>query len=179
MLEKFLVLLERFVVAHELIAANSSKTPAITVVPLSEGTVAELKRTSGKLTGGALEAGPKEPPVEGENVIDTPAAEEKPKRKKAAKPAPEPEADDLADEPEPEEKKPVKKEVDLTPLRDEIKQIAKHIAAGESDKCADLFDELLEDYGVRTVTKLSDDDVVKFHTDAKALVVKYYDVEED
>ncbi len=28
MLEKFLVLLERFVVAHELIAANSAKRPA-------------------------------------------------------------------------------------------------------------------------------------------------------
>ncbi len=177
MLDKFLVLLERFVVAHELIAANSAKAPAITVEPLSDATVAELKRTSGKSTGGD-KAESKELPVEGENVIDTPAAEEKPKRKKAAKPAPEPEADDLADD-EPEEKKPAKKEVDLTPLRDEIKQIAKHIAAGESDKCADLFDELLEEYGVRTVTKLSDEDVVKFHTDAKTLVAKYYDVEED
>lgn len=178
MLEKFLVLLERFVVAHELIAANSAKAPAITVVPLWEETVAELKRTSGKSTGGALEVGPKELPVEGESVIDTPAAEEKTKRKKAAKPAPGPEADNPADN-EPEEKKPAKKEIDLTPLRDEIKQIAKHIAAGESDECADLFDELLEDYGVRTVTKLSDEDVVKFHTDAKTLVAKYYDVEED
>lgn len=164
MLEKFLVLLERFVVAHELIAANSARV-----------TVTE---TVGDVSVSRTE--PKELPVEGESVIDTPAAEEKPKRKKAAKPAPEPEAYDLADdEPEPEEKKPAKKEVDLTPLRDEIKQIAKHIAAGESDKCADLFDELLEEYGVRTVTKLSDEDVVKFHTDAKTLVAKYYEVEED
>lgn len=174
MLETFIKLLERFVVAHELIAANSARV-----------TVTE---TMGNLSVSRTE--PKELPVEGESVIDTPAAEEKPKRtrgesikvaaeatkKKATKPAPEPEADDLADE---EEKKPAKKEVDLTPLRDEIKQIAKHIAAGESDKCADLFDELLEEYGVRTVTKLSDDDVVKFHTDAKTLVAKYYDVEED
>lgn len=162
MLDKFLVLLERFVVAHELIAANSARV-----------TVTE---TMGNLSVSRTES--KELPVEGESVIDTPAAEEKPKRKKAAKPAQEPEADDLADD-EQEEKKPAKKEVDLTPLRDEIKQIAKHIAAGESDKCADLFDELLEDYGVRTVTKLSDDDVAKFHTDAKTLVAKYYDIEED
>lgn len=160
MLDKFLVLLERFVVAHELIAANSARVI--------------VTETMGNLSVSRTE--PKELPVEGESVMDTPAAEEKPKRKKAAKSAPEPEADDLADE---EEKKPAKKEVDLTPLRDEIKQIAKHIAAGESDKCADLFDELLEEYGVRTVTKLSDDDVVKFHTDAKTLVAKYYDIEED
>lgn len=162
MLDKFLVLLERFVVAHELLAISTrdlahNKTNAEIA---QHAAVAELT---------------KETPAE----VEQPAAEEKPKRKKAAKPAPEPEADDLADEPAPEEKKPAKKEVDLTPLRDEIKQIAKHIAAGESDKCADLFDELLEDYGVRTVTKLSDEDVVKFHTDAKTLVAKYYDVEED
>lgn len=161
MLEKFLVLLERFVVAHELLAISTrdlahNKTNAEIA---QHAAVAELT---------------KETPAE----VEQTAAEEKPKRKKAAKPAPEPEADDLADD-EPEEKKPAKKEVDLTPLRDEIKQIAKHIAAGESDKCADLFDELLEDYGVRTVTKLSDEDVVKFHADAKTLVAKYYDVTEE
>lgn len=162
MLEKFLVLLERFVVAHELIAISArdlahNKTDAEIA---QHSAVAELvKETQAE-------------------VVAQPADGEKQKRKKAAKPAPEPEADDLADD-EPEEKKPARKEVDLTPLRDEIKQIAKHIAAGESDKCADLFDELLEEYGVRTVTKLSDEDVVKFHTDAKTLVAKYYDVEED
>lgn len=162
MLDKFLVLLERFVAAHELLAVSTrdlahNKTDAEIA---KHAAVAELS---------------KETQAE---VVEQPAAEEKPKRKKAAKRAPEPEADDLADD-EPEEKKPAKKEVDLTSLRDEIKQIAKHIAAGESDKCADLFDELLEEYGVRTVTKLSDEDVVKFHTDAKTLVAKYYDVEED
>lgn len=174
MLEKFLVLLERFVVAHELIAANS----AANTIKIAASNIEQFHENTK----------PKELPVE---VVEQPAAGDKQKRtrgesikiaadatkKKAAKPAPEPE-DDLADD-EQEEKKPAKKEVDLTPLRDEIKQIAKHIAAGESDKCADLFDELLEDYGVRTVTKLSDDDVAKFHTDAKTLVAKYYDVEED
>lgn len=168
MLEKFLVLLERFVVAHELIAANSAKSKSV-----GELTV-DVTTTGLEAVNTSLEEAKKE--------LEQSAAEEKPKRKKPAKPAPEPEADDLADDladNEPEEKKPAKKEVDLTPLRDEIKQIAKHIAAGESDKCADLFDELLEDYGVRTVTKLSDEDVVKFHTDAKTLVAKYYDVEED
>ncbi len=155
MLEKFLVLLERFVVAHELIAANSARV-----------TVTE---TVGNLSVSRTE--PKELTVEGEEVIDTPAAEEKPKRKpKATKPTPEPE-DDLADEPE--EKGP-----DLSVLRDEIKMMAKHVAAGESDKCADLFDELLEEFEVRTVPKLADDQVEDFHKQAKALVSKYYKVED-
>lgn len=170
MLDKFLVLLERFVVAHEIIAKtnaerkNNSEEIRFAV---AEAAVEAIKSNSAPI---------KELPVEGESVIDTPAAEEKPKRKKAAKAEPVPE-DDLADE-EPEEKKPAKKEVDLTPLRDDIKVMAKHIAAGESDKCADLFDELLEEYGVRTVTKLPDDVVAKFHKDAKALVAKYYDIED-
>lgn len=174
MLEKFLVLLERFVVAHELIAANSVRKPADI----------EIKNA---LTEGLSENGGirvvikenKELPVEGEDVIDTPAAEEKPKRSdalnrkpKAAKkePAPEPE-DDLADEPE--EKGP-----DLTLLRDEIKMMAKHVAAGESDKCADLFDELLEEFKVRTVPKLADEQVEDFHKQARALVAKYYQIED-
>lgn len=165
MLEKFLVLLERFVVAHELIAANSTKT-------------AELVREDlGKaFPGGRNAADDKELPVEGEAVIDTP-------KKSKAKPAPEPE-DDLDDE-EPEEVKPkrgrAKKEPkapDLAELRAEIKSMAKAIAAGESDECADLFDEMLEDFKVTTVNKLADEDVVEFHKEAKALVAKYYEIED-
>lgn len=174
MLDKFLVLLERFVVAHELIAANSTK-------PKYEGPLTGEQPVSG---------GVKELPVEGEDVIDT----------KPAKAKPEPE-DDLDDE-EPEEKpkrkprqaKPKEgvepsdiktktpsaknKEVEIVALREEIKTIAKAIAAGDSDECADKFDELLEDYKVRTVTKLADEDVEAFHKDATKLVGKYYEVEE-
>lgn len=159
MLDTIIKLLERFVVAHELIAANSAKQTLVEkvgeVIRAEERSIAEAP----------------EVPVEGEDVIDTPAAEEKPKRKpKAAKPAPEPE-DDLADEPE--EKGP-----DLSVLRDEIKMMGKHVSAGESDKCADLFDELLEKFKVRTVPKLADDQVEDFHKQAKALVAKYYQIED-
>lgn len=162
MLDKFLVLLERFVVAHELIAANSAKQTVIEKV----GDVLRATETPAK-----------ELPVEGEDVIDT----------KPAKVKPEPE-DDLDDE-EPEEKpkrkprqakpKDEPKGPDVAKLREEIKTIAKAIAAGDSDECADKFDELLEDYKVRTVTKLVDEDVEAFHKDATKLVGKYYEIEED
>lgn len=158
MLDKFLVLLERFVVAHELIAANSAKQPATVTVANQTTKPVEIK-------------------VEGEDVIDT----------KQAKAKPEPE-DDLDDE-EPEEKpkrkprqakpKEETKGPDVAKLREEIKTIAKAIAAGDSDECADKFDELLEDYKVRTVTKLADEDVETFHKDATKLVGEYYEVEED
>lgn len=161
-LEKFLALVERFVVAHELIASNAAKQTAI-----DEYTAPPAK----------------ELPVEGEDVIDT----------KPAKAKPEPE-DDLADDDEPEEKPKQKrtrgqsikaaaeatkpKGPDVAKLREEIKTIAKAIAAGGSDECADKFDELLEDYKVRTVTKLADEDVEAFHKDATKLVGKYYEIEE-
>ncbi|EJE9216787.1 hypothetical protein M5494_004388 [Salmonella enterica] len=157
MLDKFLVLLERFVVAHELIAANSAKQPATVTVANNTVKPVEIK-------------------VEGEDVIDT----------KPAKVKPEPE-DDLDDE-EPEEKpkrkprqakpKEEPKCPDVAKLREDIKTIAKAIAAGDSDECADKFDELLEDYKVRTVTKLADEDVEAFHKDATKLVGKYYEIEE-
>lgn len=158
MLDKFLVLLERFVVAHELIAANS----ACRTVTETVGDVSVSVRQPVSI----------ELPVEGEEII---AAPKKSKAKPAAKP-------------EPEEKpvrkakaKPAPKEeptVDVAAIREDIKTIAKHIAAGESDQCADLFDELLEEYKVRTVTKLPDDVVEAFLKDAKTLVAKYYDLED-
>ncbi len=161
MLETIIKLLERFVIAHELIAANSAKQTVIEKV----GDVLRATETSAK-----------ELPVEGEDVIDT----------KPAKVKPEPE-DDLDDE-EPEEKpkrkprqakpKDEPKGPDVAALREEIKTIAKAIAAGDSDECADKFDELLEDYKVRTVTKLADEDVEAFHKDATKLVGKYYEIED-
>lgn len=161
MLDKFLVLLERFVVAHELIAANSAKQTVIE----KAGDVLRATETPAK-----------ELNVEGEDVIDT----------KPAKAKPEPE-DDLDDD-EPEEKpkrkprqakpKDEPKGPDVSKLREDIKTIAKAIAAGDSDECADKFDELLEDYKVRTVTKLADEDVEAFHKDATKLVGKYYEIED-
>lgn len=186
MLDKFLVLLERFVVAHELIAANSARKP----VDVNIKQVIE----DGLKDGGAIKAaiaGNKELPVEGESVVTEEMKYKGNANVKRAKDniksKPEPE-DDLADDEELEEKpvrkvkaKPAPKEeptVDIAAVREDIKTIAKHIAAGESDQCADLFDELLEEYKVRTVTKLPDDAVEAFLKDAKTLVAKYYDLED-
>lgn len=72
MLEKFLVLLERFVVAHELIAANSAKQVVVAETATTEPTVAA-----------------KELPVEGEDIVDTKPTEEE----EEPAPAPAPEED--------------------------------------------------------------------------------------
>ena len=157
MLDKFLALLERFVVAHELIAANSAKQVTQVI-----GQVAEIET--------------KELPVEGEDVIDTKPAkkqkpeegdlddevpEEKPKRKpRATKPKAEPEPD-------------------LDKLREEIEVMAKHIGRGDSDDCADELDDLLDEYDARSVKKLKDLQVQEFHKELKAIVAKYYDIEDD
>lgn len=171
MLDKFLVLLERFVVAHELIAANSAKQPETVTVANNTVKPIEIK-------------------VEGEDVIDTkPSLEDLEEAEYQARQAVKKRIEDDLDDEEPEEKpkrkprqakpKDEQKGPDVAKLREEIKTIAKAIAAGDSDECADKFDELLEDYKVRTVTKLADEDVKAFHKDATKLVGKYYEVEED
>ena len=155
MLEKMLVLLERFVVAHELIAANSAKPDAVISQVVS---------------------GPAAAP-EAAEPEQKPAA----KRTRAAKPkaAPEPEPEQEEEEaPKPKAKAKAKEAPDLDTLRDEIKTMATHIAEGDSDECADEFDDLLEDFKVRTVTKLNDDDVEDFHAEAKKIVSKYYELED-
>lgn len=159
MLDKFLALLERFVVAHELIAANSVKQPAVDTVANNTTKPVEIK-------------------VEGEDVIDTKQAK-KPKQ----------EEDDLADDDEPEEKPKTRKpratkpkaepEPDMDKLREEIEVMAKHIGSGDSDECADELDDLLDKYDARSVKKLKYLDVQEFHHELKAIVAKYYDIEED
>lgn len=157
MLDKFLALLERFVVAHELIAANSAKQPAAVTVANNTTKPVEIE-------------------VEGEDVIDT-----KPTKKA------DPVEDDLSDD-EPEEKPKTRKpratkaksepEPDLDKLREEIEVMAKHIGSGDSDDCADELDDLLDEYDARSVKRIKDDEVQKFHKELKAIVAKYYDIEE-
>ena len=165
MLETIIKLLERFVVAHELIAANSAKSKSVGAPTV------DVSTTGVDAVNAALEAAKKELPVEGEDIIDT-------------KPEPEDDLDDEEQEEKPKRKprqaklKEEPKGPDVAKLREEIKTIAKAIAAGDSDECADKFDELLEDYKVRTVTKLADEDVEAFHKDATKLVGKYYEIEE-
>lgn len=154
MLEKMLVLLERFVVAHELIAANSAKTTLIEKV----GDVVRAEETVAEPEQKAL------------------AKRGRPAKPKAA-PEPEPEQEE-EEEPKQKAKAKAKEAPDLDTLRDEIKTIATHIAEGDSDECADEFEDLLEDFKVRSVAKLNDDDVEEFHAEAKKIVSKYYELED-
>ena len=151
MLETIIKLLERFVVAHELIAANSAKTTLIEkvgdVVTAIEAPVEKEQQ----------KAKPEE-----DDLADDEASEEKPKTRKprATKPKAEPEPD-------------------LDKLREEIEMMAKHIGSGDSDDCADELDDLLDEYDARSVKKLKDLQVQEFHKELKAIVAKYYDIEDD
>lgn len=153
MLEKFLVLLERFVVAHELIAANSVKQVVVAETATIEPTVAT-----------------KELPVEGEDIVDTkPAEEEKPKRKPRKAKVDEP-------TPEPEEEK---EEVDYQSLRDQIQAIDDAINEGPSDAACDDSDELLEEFTGKKmkVAAIKDEDLAEYLERLTAIKNKYFEEE--
>ena len=156
MLDQFLKLLERFVVAHELIAANSAKQVVIAETATIEPTVAKEAT--------------KEIPVEGEDIVDTkPAEEEKPKRKprkaKVAEPTPEPEEE--------------KEEVDYQSLRDQIQAIDDAINEGPSDAACDDSDELLEEFTGKKmkIAAIKDEDLAEYLERLTAIKNKYFEEE--
>lgn len=156
MLEKFLVLLERFVVAHELIAANSAKQVVVAETATIEPTV--VKEVT------------KEIPVEGEDTVDTkPAEEEKPKRKPRKAKVEEP-------TPEPEEEK---EEVDYQSLRDHIQAIDDAINEGPSDAACDDSDELLEEFTGKKmkIAAIKDEDLAEYLERLTAIKNKYFEEE--
>ena len=157
MFEVMLKLLERFVVAHELIAANSAK-PAAVISPVVSGPAAPEA------------AEPEQKPAAKRTRTAKPKA--------APEPEPEPEQEEEEEAPKTKAKAKAKETVDIDAMREEIKTMATHIAEGDSDECADEFDDLLEDFKVRTVAKLADDDVEEFHAEAKKIVSKYYELED-
>lgn len=170
MLEKFLVLLERFVVAHELIAANSAKPQnSKSVGELTVDVAATEVETVKKELAKALEEveKAKEIPVEGEDVVDTkPAEEEKPKRKprkaKVEEPTPEPEG-----------------EVDYKSLRDQIQAIDDAINEGPSDAACDDSDELLEEFTGKKmkIAAIKDEDLAEYLERLTAIKNKYFEEE--
>lgn len=156
MLEKFLVLLERFVVAHELIAANSAKQVVVAETTTIEPTV--VKEVT------------KEIQVEGEDIVDTkPAEEEKPKRKPRKAKVEEP-------SPEPEEEK---EEVDYQSLRDQIQAIDDAINEGPSDAACDDSDELLEEFTGKKmkIAAIKDEDLAEYLERLTAIKNKYFEEE--
>ena len=173
MLDQFLKLLERFVVAHELIAANSGKQPTnksvgeLTVDVAVTG-VETVKKELAKALEEVEKA--KEIPVEGEDIVDTkPAEEEKPKRKprkaKVEEPMPEPEED--------------KEEVDYQSLRDQIQAIDDAINEGPSDAACDDSDELLEEFTGKKmkIAAIKDEDLAEYLERLTAIKNKYFEEE--
>ena len=168
MLEKFLVLLERFVVAHELIAANSAKQVVQASAPLEVETVVYTKEAVAE----CAEEKAKEIPVEGEDIVDTKPAEEeeeeeeKPKRKPRKAKVEEP-------TPEPEE------EVDYQSLRDQIQAIDDAINEGPSDAACDDSDELLEEFTGKKmkIAAIKDEDLAEYLERLTAIKNKYFEEE--
>ena len=164
MLEKFLVLLERFVVAHELIAANSAKQVVVAEVDgLTAGAKADVVRA-------VVKEETKEIPVEGEDVVDAkPAEEEKPKRKPRKAKVEEP-------TPEPEEEK---EEVDYQSLRDQIQAIDDAINEGPSDAACDDSDELLEEITGKKmkIAAIKDENLAEYLERLTAIKNKYFEEE--
>lgn len=166
MLDQFLKLLERFVVAHELIAANSAKEPVIG----SPEHFAEFCKLQGVSVKEALTKPSKEIPVEGEDIVDTkPAEEEKPKRKPRKAKVEEP-------TPEPEEEK---EEVDYKSLRDQIQAIDDAINEGPSDAACDDSDELLEEFTGKKmkIAAIKDEDLAEYLERLTAIKNKYFEEE--
>lgn len=173
MLDQFLKLLERFVVAHELIAANSAKpqnckSVGELTVDVAVTGVETVKKELAKALEEVEKA--KEIPVEGEDVVDTkPAEEEKPKRKPRKAKVEEP-------SPEPEEEK---EEVDYQSLRDQIQAIDDAINEGPSDAACDDSDELLEEFTGKKmkIAAIKDEDLAEYLERLTAIKNKYFEEE--
>lgn len=174
MLDQFLKLLERFVVAHELIAANSVKQPTSkSVGELTVDVAVTGVETVKKELAKALEEveKAKEIPVEGEDTVDTkPAEEEKPKRKPRK---------DKVEEPTPEPEEEKEEEVDYQSLRDQIQAIDDAINEGPSDAACDDSDELLEEFTGKKmkIAAIKDEDLAEYLERLTAIKNKYFEEE--
>ena len=168
MLEQFLKLLERGVVALELIADSSVKRP----VPTTERAGEMLVDVS--VTGEVLEVDPgtgvgKEIPVEGEGIVDTkPAEEEKPKRK--------PRKAKVEETVTPEQ---VDEMIDYESLRNQIQAIDDAINEGPSDAACDDSDELLEEFTGKKmkIAAIKDEDLAEYLERLTAIKNKYFEEE--
>ncbi len=167
MLDQFLKLLERFVVAHELIAANIAKRPVHQTEHVGEMLV------DVSVTGEVLEVDPgtgvgKEIPIEGEDIVDTKPAEEEEKPKRKPRKA-------KVEEPTPE----TEEGVDYKSLRDQIQAIDDAINEGPSDAACDDSDELLEEFTGKKmkIAAIKDENLAEYLERLTAIKNKYFEEE--
>lgn len=159
MIEKFYALLERFVIAHELIAAAASKTaaPAKNAEAQNGTAPAEEKPTRTRKA-----------PAKKEEPEDDEQEEKTTTKKRGGKTE------------APAKTSRGKKGADK---RAAIGEMAKAAVEGDglddddADALVDKFDDLLEDFEVKNVKELDDDQVDEFHDALKELIEEFYDAE--
>lgn len=159
MIEKFYALLERFVIAHELIAANSR--------PVTGAGGSTPAKDSEAQNGSA--------PTKDTRTRKAPAKKEEPE-------------DDEPEEKTTTKKRGGKTEAPAkttrgkkgTDKRAAIGEMAKAAVEGDglddddADALVDKFDDLLEDFEVKNVKELDDDQVDEFHDALKELIEEFY-----
>lgn len=162
MIEKFYALLERFVIAHELIAANSR--------PVTGAGGSTPAKDREEQNGSA--------PAKATRTRKAPAKNEEPE-------------DDEPEEKTTTKKRGGKTEAPAkttrgkkgTDKRAAIGEMAKVAVEGDglddddADALVDKFDDLLEDFEVKNVKELDDDQVDEFHDALKELIEEFYDAE--
>lgn len=157
MIEKFYALLERFVIAHELIAAAASKTAAPAKNAEAQNGSAPAKATRTR----------KAPAKNEEPEDDEPEEKTTTKKRGGKTEAP---------------TKPARGKKG-TDKRAAIGEMAKAAVEGDglddddADALVDKFDDLLEDFEVKNVKELDDDQVDEFHDALKELIEEFYDAE--
>lgn len=160
MIEKFYALLERFVIAHELIAANSG---AKVIAP-----GADKPAPAGKEEAPTKSARTRKAPATREEPEDDGPEEKTTTKKRGGKPD------------APAKAARGKKGTDK---RAAIGEMAKVAVEGDglddedADALVDKFDDLLEDFEVKNVKELDDDQVDEFHDALKEIIEEFYDAE--
>lgn len=162
MIEKFYALLERFVIAHELIAANSRPVTGAGGSTTAKDSEAQNGSAPTKTTRTRKAPAPKEEPEDDE-------PEEKTTTKKRGG--------------KPEAPAKTTRGKKGTDKRAAIGEMAKAAVEGDglddddADALVDKFDDLLEDFEVKNVKELDDDQVDEFHDALKELIEEFYDAE--
>lgn len=162
MIEKFYALLERFVIAHELIAANSRPVTCAGGSTSAKDSEAQNGSAPTKTTRTRKAPSPKEEPEDDEPEEKTTTKKRGGKTEAPAK---------------------TTRGKKGTDKRAAIGEMAKVAVEGDglddddADALVDKFDDLLEDFEVKNVKELDDDQVDEFHDALKELIEEFYDAE--
>lgn len=162
MIEKFYALLERFVIAHELIAANSRPVTGAGGSTPAKDSEAQNGSAPTKTTRTRKAPAPKEEPEDDEPEEKTTTKKRGGKTEAPAKAA---------------------RGKKGTDKRAAIGEMAKVAVEGDglddddADALVDKFDDLLEDFEVKNVKELDDDQVDEFHDALKEIIEEFYDAE--